>query len=172
MLMCSLGIARARRGEIAEGLALLEEGCARADALQIRVRHAQRVGWLAEAYLRARRPGDAAAAIRRALALAEAHGERGYAAWARRTMAAIAARAPELGLGDPAEHLGAALAEARALSIKPLAAVCRLALGQISLARGDQGRAAGELATAAAELRALGMHPLADRAEALRAAPR
>ncbi len=72
---------------------------------------------------------DARATVERALALADAHGERGNRAYALRCLAAVTR-----GDGDIARAeapLGQALVLAEELGMRPLVARCQLDLGRL-----------------------------------------
>jgi class 3 adenylate cyclase/tetratricopeptide (TPR) repeat protein len=83
MLLCATGLARARSGRTEEGRARIREGLRVAEGLGIRSRQSLRFIWLAEACLRGRDLAAARDAVGQAEILAERHGERGYAGWAR-----------------------------------------------------------------------------------------
>src|SRR4029453_5024651 len=87
MLLCARGIVHCRLEPGGAGLATIEEGVQRGTALPILTRQAQRLTWLAEAYLLAGRSDDAAAAAADAHRLATEQGERGSAAGALRMVA-------------------------------------------------------------------------------------
>src|SRR5205823_13807841 len=65
----------------------------------------RRLSELGEGYLRAGRVRDAAASAARALALAEAHSERGNRAWALRLLAEVALHGDAPDLAAAARHL-------------------------------------------------------------------
>jgi len=165
MLLSAQGAAHARGGRLTEGIALLEEGVERAEALRILSRHALRLTWLAEAYLLADRMDEATASARRARELASRHGERGYAAGALRMLGEVSARGGAAERTAAASHYDQALAQARALGMRPLEALCRL--GQVALARrsGHHDRARETLAEVTSQLRQMEMRYWLARAE-------
>jgi tetratricopeptide (TPR) repeat protein len=147
MLLCARGVVDVRSGRVAEGVRLLEDGVARAGALRILSRHALRLTWLAEGYLRAER-AEAAATVREAHRLASMHGEKGYAAGAQWMLGEVT--------GDPRLYADA-LAAASALGMRPLEALCHLGLGTVARRAGDGAPAKEELTTAVGLLREMDM---------------
>jgi hypothetical protein len=89
------------------------------------------VVYLAEACLRAGRPDEAAVHARRAHDLARARAERGFAAWAAWALGESAAHGGEREAAAAAYR--AALADARALGMRPLAARCAAGLERLGL---------------------------------------
>ncbi|MEX2148474.1 MAG: adenylate/guanylate cyclase domain-containing protein [Candidatus Rokuibacteriota bacterium] len=113
-----LGWAYAIAGRHDEGITLLQEAVARAEAMQFGANHAQRLVWYAEAQRLAGRTEDARRSAAQALDIARRSGERGHEAYARRLLG-------DLTTGDAeaaAEHYRAALALAESLGMRPLAA--------------------------------------------------
>ncbi len=86
-----LGLALVRAGKLVEAAAVLEEWGALAQAPPVLADHAQRVAWHAEAERLAGRHERAEMLARRAVALAQAHSERGHETHALATLAAITA---------------------------------------------------------------------------------
>jgi tetratricopeptide (TPR) repeat protein len=156
MLLCARGLAHVRTGDVVEGVRMLEDGVGRASALRILSRQALRLSWLAEGYLRAGRVDAAAEVAAQAYQLAEQHGERGYAAIARRMLGETVARAGERGRAE--EHYADALARARALEMRPLEALCLLGLGELARDAGSHAAATERLTAARGLLRAMEMH--------------
>jgi DNA-binding NtrC family response regulator/tetratricopeptide (TPR) repeat protein len=140
-----LGVAYTLAGRTAEAIPLLEE------ALERGHRH-----WLepvpslglAEAYLRAGRPGDASQLADRGLDLARQRGQRGHEAWLRWLHGEIAAQSDAAGPLAAEEHYGQALALATELGMQPLAAHCHLGLGQWHRRAGDRAKAQEHMAIA------------------------
>jgi class 3 adenylate cyclase/tetratricopeptide (TPR) repeat protein len=156
-LAAATGLAQARSGRPAEGIALGAEGVARGDSLRLFSSQALRVAWVGEAYLLADRVQKAREMAGRALAMARDYQERGNEADALWLWGEIAWR------GDPPDLDAAetgyrdALGIANALEMRPLAARCHLGLGLLHGAarRGDAARE--HLTTATAMLREMGM---------------
>ena len=152
MLLCERGLAEARAGRGPEGVRLLEEGVERGATLGILSGQAQRLTWLAEALRLAGRGEEAVATAREARRLASAQQERGHAAGALRMLGEA--------LADPREaagHVNAALAEARALGMRPLEARCRLDLGIFAARMGQSDIGREHLDAAERLLDAMGM---------------
>jgi ATP/maltotriose-dependent transcriptional regulator MalT len=113
---------------------------------------------------------DAAAEVAgQAYQLAEQHGERGYAAIARRMLGEIVARTGER--GEAEEHYVDALARARALEMRPLEALCLLGLGELARDAGSHAAATERLTAALGLLRAMEMHYWLPAVEAALRAP-
>ena len=122
----------------------------------------QRLALLAEAHLQAGDDNRAAQLALRALQLARRFGERGGAAQAERALATIAAAR---GATEAARrHYRRAAAAADALGMRPLAALCRLELGELLAGTGGSGRgpATGQAAlrAAATAFRELAWRPI------------
>ena len=156
-LAAAAGLAQARSGRPAEGIALGVEGVARGDSLHIFSSQAVRVAWLGETYLLADQLQKAREAAGRALAMARDYRERGNEADALWLSGEIAWRgdAPDLDAAE-AGYRGA-LSIANALEIRPLAARCHLGLGLVHGAAGRADVAREHLTTATAMLREMGM---------------
>jgi tetratricopeptide (TPR) repeat protein len=107
-----------------------------------------RVGYVSEAYLRAGRMLEAVHLAGRALALARAHQERGYQAWALRLLGEIAAHQDPVAIEPAAQHYRQALALADALGMRPLVAHCHLGLGTLYAKTGQRAPAHAALSTA------------------------
>ncbi|HXA94900.1 MAG TPA: AAA family ATPase [Candidatus Dormibacteraeota bacterium] len=157
MLLCAQGAAHVRGGYVAQGVAMLEEGVNRAGALRILSRHALRLTWLAEGYLRAGRVAEAAAAAHQAHELASRHGEQGYAAGSLRMLGEIHARGDAGDAAAAAGHYGDALERARALGMRPLEALCHLGQGILARRAGKAVEAKERLAEAGRLLRQMDM---------------
>src|SRR5262249_30240581 len=101
-----------------------------------------------EAYLLAGRTQEAVHLAGRALALAHAHKERGYQAWALRLLGEIAAHQEPVEIEPAAQHYRQALALADALGMCPLVAHCHLGLGTLYAKTSQQAPAHAALSTA------------------------
>ena len=126
----ALGIARARSGREAEGVANLQEAVESHERTFGRgVWHSRNVVWLAEALLLAGRPDDARPVALHALALTREGRHRVNEPWALHLQGEIASR------GDDRRHAEdchrEALALADGLGMRPLVAHCHLALGKL-----------------------------------------
>ncbi len=153
--ICSgLGLAYVHVRRIEEGISLLEQAVAGiADGITMwGAIYAYR---LAEGYFVAGRIVDASAAVGRALAAAEARGERIMIGWARWLEGEVALALSDLATAH--HKLELAMSLAQALQLRPLEAACRVSLARC-LWRGDQG-ATAQVAHAAGMrlLRELGM---------------
>ena len=152
MLLCERGLVAARAGRADEGVRLLEEGVERGATLGILSGQAQRLTWLAEGLRLAGRGEKAVATAREAHRLASSQRERGHAAGALRMLGEALADP-----GEAAGHVGAALAEARALGMRPLEARCRLDLGLFAARMGQSDIGREHLHCAERLLDAMGM---------------
>jgi class 3 adenylate cyclase/tetratricopeptide (TPR) repeat protein len=156
-LAAATGLAQARSGRFAEGIALGVEGVAWGDSLRLLSSQALRVAWLGEAYLLAGQAHEAREAAARSLAMARDYQERGNQADALWLSGEIAWR------GDPPDLDAAeagyrdALSLADALGMRPLAARCHLSLGLLHRKTGRADEAHEHLTTATAMLRDMGM---------------
>jgi len=159
-----LGYAYALSGRLAEGVTLMEEALADPEATGTAY-HPLLLAYLGEAHLLAGRRDDAVAVARRALNLAHRQKERGSEAWVLRLLGEIAAHADP---PDPESegHYTQALVRANDLGMRPLAAHCHLALGELCENNGDHAKAAEHLTTAARMYREMDMGFWLPRAEA------
>jgi tetratricopeptide (TPR) repeat protein len=131
----ALGCAKARSGQVADGLRLLQEAVSLDRSAEPRTTHAFALTALAEASLLA---GDAKTALSRvaeALRQTEKYHERGeeaYARWLRATIFSVS--------GEDFESAGNAFQDAADLAaelgLKPLLAHCYLGLGDLDARRG------------------------------------
>jgi hypothetical protein len=112
---------------------------------------------LGEVRLLTGQPGAAEAEGRRALALAEAHEERGNTVYALRLLALAAAEKQPLDLERARGHHADALALAGELGMRPLAARCHLGLGRLARRTGDTAGADKHLGEARALFEDMGM---------------
>ena len=137
--ICSaLGLAYVHVKRIEEGISLLEQAVA-GIAGGITMWGAIYEYRLAEGYFVAGRVAAARAAVRRALAAAEARGERIMIGWARWLEGEIALAMSDLATAH--HKLEQAMSLARALQLRPLEATCRVSLARC-LWRGDQAATA------------------------------
>jgi tetratricopeptide (TPR) repeat protein len=118
---------------------------------------ALRVSYVSEAYLLAGRRQEAVHLAGRAFALARAHQERGYQAWALRLLGEIAAQQEPVASEPAAQHYRQALALAEELGMRPLVAHCHHGLGTLYAKTGQQEQARVELAAAVELYRAMEM---------------
>jgi tetratricopeptide (TPR) repeat protein len=118
---------------------------------------ALRVGYVSEAYLRAGRMQEAVHFAERALALARAHQEQGYQAWALRLLGEIAAQQEPVESEPAIHHYRQALPLADALGMRPLVAHCHRGLGTLYAKTGRREQARTALATAIALYRTMEM---------------
>src|SRR5262249_17755801 len=91
------------------------------------------------------------------------YGERGHAAWALRARAAAEARDQD-GMELAAQSYGQALAVAQELEMGPLAAQCRLSLGELFAGSDKLDQARIELAAARELFTTMAMEPWRVRA--------
>jgi transcriptional regulator with AAA-type ATPase domain/tetratricopeptide (TPR) repeat protein len=153
----ALGYAYALGGRAVEALPLLEDAIEQANAMRLVGGHSLAVAWLGETTLLAGRNEAALALARRALALARQNKERGSEAWAQRLLGEIArgSGAPEAERSR--ECYSRALNLAEELGMRPLAAYCRLGLGQLDVQLGDLAGGAERLGVAKALFSAMEM---------------
>jgi class 3 adenylate cyclase/tetratricopeptide (TPR) repeat protein len=161
----SLGSVYAAIGRVDEALALLREAVDQSTAMHLVSGRSMLLVALGEASLLAGCPTEADELGTRALALAQAHGERGHEAWALRLRGETALRHHRDAEGA-GKLLREALAMADGLGMRPLAAQTRVALATVEARLGRRPVAATHLATAAAEFKAMAMDSWLARAEA------
>jgi tetratricopeptide (TPR) repeat protein len=161
----SLASAYARVGRPGDAVTLLEQAIAQAITLKHRLGHWLRTGGLGEAFLCAGRLDEAVPLLDLHVQLTRMVNARGSHAWALR-LAGEAGTLLDPPKADGAEtSLQAALALARELGMRPLAARCQLDLGVLyrRLSRGPDARMV--LTEAAAAFRALEMPHWSRRAD-------
>jgi transcriptional regulator with AAA-type ATPase domain/tetratricopeptide (TPR) repeat protein len=157
----------AQAGRPSEALPLLEQALAGAQSIALEYGKSLILVQLGETCLAAGRLEEAAGHAKEAFELSRDRGERGDEAWARHLLGEIAS------CREPAEPERArnwyreALALAEELGMRPLAARCRLSLGELEARRGGDQEARVWLAPAADDLRAMGVSAWLSRAEAL-----
>jgi class 3 adenylate cyclase/tetratricopeptide (TPR) repeat protein len=137
-----LGSAYAQAGRAGDAAALLERAVSRAIALKSRLGHLLRSGGMAEAYLAAGRVKEALPLAELFLEIAGMVKARGVQAWARHLLGAVAASVGPEAFDRSEGELGAALASAESLGMRPLAARCHLTLGDLYLRMGRREDAA------------------------------
>jgi len=157
MVAAPLGAAYTLADRPTDAVPLLEQAVTQAIARQYLWDQALRVVWLGEAYRRLGRLDEAGTQAQRALEFAEAHQERGHAAYALWLLGEVAAQqaSPEATLA--AAHYQQALALAEALGMRPLQAHCHRSLGTLYAQLGQRQQARTALATAIALSRAMAM---------------
>src|SRR5712692_6857493 len=136
-----LAIVYALTGRTAEALDLAERAVRQAQSMQRLGRLSLIATHLGEVRLLAGQPAAAEADGRRALALAEAHQERGNMVYALRLLGLAAAEKQPPDLERARGHHAEALALAGELGMRPLAARCHLGLGRLAHRAGDDAGA-------------------------------
>jgi tetratricopeptide (TPR) repeat protein len=152
-----LGAAYALAGRLDDALPLLKQGVEAAVALNMMANRAWLLGLLSEGHLSAGEVDAAIAAADQALEFAGRYREAGWEAWALfHKGEALAARSLDA-MDEARQTLGHAHERAQALSLRPLAARCKLSLASVHSRMGDRARGE-ELACAAhAAMREMGM---------------
>jgi DNA-binding SARP family transcriptional activator len=151
-----LGLARAWSGETAEGLALLDRALSAARSMNIAGGCARWMAYRGEAHLLAGQVGEARQWAEAALQETREYRERGNEAIALRLLGDVSAREGPAGLGQAKALLEEALAFAKSLDMRPLAALCHLTLG-VLLQDNRSGGAGGHLGLAFEMLQRMGM---------------
>jgi tetratricopeptide (TPR) repeat protein len=162
----ALGQARVLAGRLEDGLPLLVEGVAEADAVPMMSDQALRMARFSEGCLLAGRRDEAATRAAHALDLSCRYGERGNEAYTLRLFGEIAAAAEPPEVEQAESHYRQALALADELGMRPLAAHCRLGLGTLYQKVGRADAAQTELSMAAELYRAMEMTFWLAKAEA------
>jgi tetratricopeptide (TPR) repeat protein len=152
-----LAVVYALTGRTAEALDLAERGVRQALGMQRLGRLALITAHVGEVRLIAGEHAAAEAEGRRALALAEAHQERGNKVYALRLLALAAGEANPPDVETARGHYAAALALAGELGMRPLTARCHLGLGRVAARAGDASVAAKHLSEAREAFQAMGM---------------
>jgi len=160
-----LGYAYALSGRLPEGMALMEEALADPAATGT-TNHPLLLAYLGEAHLLAGQRDDAIAIAQRALDLARQQKERGNEAWVLHLLGEIAARPDPPDLESAQEHYSQALARAKALGMRPLAAHCHLGLGTLYRRTDKLEQAREHLTTATTMYREMDMGFWLEKAEA------
>jgi tetratricopeptide (TPR) repeat protein len=142
----ALGLAYARDGRVAAGVALAEQGVEQAVARGKSL--AFLVACLSEAYLLAGRLEDARQRAAQAVDLARQYQQRGHQAWALWLLGESTARQASPEVEPAAGHYRQALALAEELGMRPLQAHCHLGLGMLYTNTRQQEQARSALSTA------------------------
>jgi class 3 adenylate cyclase/tetratricopeptide (TPR) repeat protein len=169
-LAASLAYIYALGGRADAGVALAEEALAHSISIRRIAHRSRHKRVVAECHLLAGHIGPAAAAAREALELARHHGERGNEAEALRVLGEVTAGANG-DLAEAAAHFLEALALARALGTRPLAAHCHLSLGKLYQRTGKPQGAQEHLTAATTMYREMGMAYWLDKATIEMASP-
>jgi tetratricopeptide (TPR) repeat protein len=143
-----LGVAYALCGRLAESVPLWEQGVEQAVSQGQRPPQAPWGVWLGEAQLLAGCLEEVQQLAQRALALSQAHQERGNQAYALRLLGESAARRDPPDVEPAVSHYRQALALAEELGMRPLQAHCHRGLGALYTRQGQQEQARTALATA------------------------
>jgi class 3 adenylate cyclase/tetratricopeptide (TPR) repeat protein len=162
----ALGLAYARDGRVAAGLALVEQGVEQ-QVVRGRPRAlALFVTWLSEAYLLAGRLEEARQHAAQAVELARQYQQRGNQAWALWLLGESMARQASREVEPTTGHYRQALALAEELGMRPLQAHCHRGLGMLygTLGQPEQSRRA--LSTAIELYRTMAMTFWLPQAEA------
>jgi DNA-binding SARP family transcriptional activator len=150
-----LGLALARQGRVADGLAVQQAALGLAERAQTQVILGRAHAWLGEILLMLDRPEDAYAAAERGLALCEQHGYLLEAAMCARLRGEVCAR---LGAwAEGIEALEAARTSLADLEAWPEWARAEAALGRLLRARGDAAGALAHQERASRRFAAMGM---------------
>lgn len=157
VLAASLGPAYALTGRPEDAIRLLEQAVDQARSMRRAGGHAMLLLQLGDAYRLAGRITDASVIAQHALDLARTHKERNHEAYALRLLADIVAPGPGGPRGEAEPLYAQALRLAEDLSMRPLAARCRLGLARLHARLGHSELAAAGLAGAAEAFSALGM---------------
>jgi tetratricopeptide (TPR) repeat protein len=140
-----------------QGRPLIEEALERASAMHLVSGRSLILVWLTESWMATGELDRAREVGTQALRLAQEHKERGHEAWAVHTFGRLAARLDAPSHEEAASLIDHALRLATELRMRPLAAHCHVAFGQIRAMTGDQLNAKHHLAAGAGLLRELGM---------------
>lgn len=162
----ALGLAYARSGRVAAGLALLLQSVDQSAAAKFMAVHPRSLVWLSEACLSAGQWADASRASDRALSLARDYKQRGVEVEALRVLgdlqASSASRDPD---GANASYREA-LVLADELGMRPMAAHCHLGLSNLFRLTDRRAEAHHHLNTATAMYRQMDMQYWLEQAEA------
>lgn len=157
-IMAGLGCTKARLGQIAEGLKLLEQAVALDSSAEPQTTRSFSLTALSEASFLAGDLARARTIAGEAIELTRAHEERSAGAYASWLMAMIhSASADEFELA--AELFDTVMATATELSLRPLLAHCHLGFGDLYERRGQRAKAIEYQTQGSQLLRALGMKP-------------
>jgi len=167
----SFGRLRALSGQVAEGIALLQQSLQIFDATRLGIWQSLVLVHLSEACVLAGRLAEARDFGERGLTLARERTERSHEAWALRLLADIDGRADDLAAGAAERRYRDAMTLAEQLDMRPLVAHCHLGLGKLSRRAGKREQAQAHLATATTLYREMGMTYWLEKAQAEIAKP-
>ena len=128
----SLGAAYVLAGRVSDGLTLLEHVLAQDVAMNVLSQTTLTTVYLADAHLRGGHLAEAKRHATHGAALAGERNERGYGAWASWLMGEILAAGEPPDLDGATLSYGEALAGAKDLDMRPLAAHCHLGFGRLA----------------------------------------
>jgi class 3 adenylate cyclase/tetratricopeptide (TPR) repeat protein len=155
-----LGLARARSGHVADGVALLRDAATtRERSFAKGIWYSLNLMWLGEALVLSDRLEEAHSVAEQALARVRESSHHLCEPWVFRLHAEIAARRDPSDVTAAAAVYGRALTLGEALGMRPLVAHCQLGLGTLYRRAGDRARADGHLAAATSLSREMGMVP-------------
>jgi len=157
-IMAALGSAKARVGQVTEGLALLEKAVSLDASSEPRTTYTLALSALAEAYFLSGNLEKALTTADQAVRAARMHEERGAEAYALWVLAMTqTAGAADLEVAAGTFHAAAAIATQ--LRLQPLLAHCRLGLGELYEGRGHRAEAVEHRKRGRELLDTLGMRP-------------
>jgi tetratricopeptide (TPR) repeat protein len=165
-IAAALGAAYTLAGRVADAVPLLMQAMEQPTATAMAIFQALCRLALGEAQMLAGRLEEAHALAERALALARAHQERGYEAYALRLLGEIAAQREPAASDHAGDGYRQALALAEDLGMRPLQAHCHLGLGTLYTKTDRPEQARIELSAAVASYRNMEMTLWLPRTEA------
>jgi class 3 adenylate cyclase/tetratricopeptide (TPR) repeat protein len=168
-IAADLGVARARGGNVAEGLGHLHAAIEGAQAMGRLSRLPLIIVKCGEVHLLAGEPDEAERLAAEALRLAVGQRERGNEAYARHLLAEIHGARGTIPASTTERDYVDALALAAELGMRPLAARCHAGLGLLILRTGRRDEAQHHLNTAVGMLREMAMRFWLDKLEVDRA---
>jgi tetratricopeptide (TPR) repeat protein len=152
-----IGRAYLLSSRVDEALDVLAQALREAAALGLMAQQSMRLALFAEACLRAGRRREASDSAAQAVAMASERGERGFKAWALRTMGEVAAAGDPTGHASARAHFEAARALADELGMRPLVAHCHAGLARLDQQAANRPAASEHAAQARALYRDMGM---------------
>jgi tetratricopeptide (TPR) repeat protein len=156
-LLSGLGSAYAQSGRVAEALPLLERALEASRAMRFAYGQTLIIAQLGTTCVDAGRLDEAAEHAARALAIARERGERGEEAWALLLAGDAAAHRAEPDLDGARAWYEKALALGEELGMRPLAARCRLGLGELERRAGRPEAARAHFRRAADDADGMGI---------------
>jgi class 3 adenylate cyclase/tetratricopeptide (TPR) repeat protein len=162
----SLGSAYALTGRITDGLSSLHQAVDALETSGLGAFLSLAITRLAETCARAGRYEEARAYGERALSLTRARRERGFEAYALRSLGDIESYSPHLQAETPERYYREALALAEPRGMRPLVAHCHLGFGNLYRRTGKPQESQEHLTTATTMYRGMGMTYWLERAEA------